>query len=681
MLTTLSQDIRNTNIYSEVERRVKSFHHLGTGLIIDAVEIHVSPDSKVAVFSGVIANKLEGQSPTRICLADLESGVTRVLTEGTHTDRAPKYSPDGSKIAFLSDREEAGNFQLYFLDLPSGVVSSTEFVDGWVESLLWSGDGQRILLTVAGHGADISGGQGAVTSKKQGSASISWLPSIETGDESYRWRSVWVFEASSGRVKQVSPSGVNVWEASWCGETDVLAVVSTGPAEADWYKASLAKIQITTHESSVIYKPKEQLGWPSASPSGEKVAIVEAICSDRCLVAGDVLLSDLNSGKFEKLFTNSVDITHTEWRSEDRLFLAGHRGFETVVLEYNVNTQILIETWRSTDVTGVGRSIKPTPIGENIGDCLFVGESYLRAPEIGVVRDGAYRTLVSFGHGVENEIQDCIASVEQVNWSAPDGLDIQGWFLRPKVGSAPYPLVMHVHGGPVSHWRPRWLPRTSHGTTDFMLLKYGYAVFYPNPRGSSGRGQDFVRRVQGNMGGAETYDHLSGLDYLTSKGIVDPERIGVMGGSHGGFMTSWIITQDQRFSAAVAVAPVTDRVAQYLTCAHSYYVSLFLGDKYDNANGAFFKTSPIMYADRVKTPTLNIAGALDRCTPPGQAVEFHNALLENGARSVLVVYPEEGHGVKKMPAFIDYVSRIVSWFSEHMPQHREPVYSPKTFDE
>jgi dipeptidyl aminopeptidase/acylaminoacyl peptidase len=200
-----------------------------------------------------------------------------------------------------------------------------------------------------------------------------------------------------------------------------------------------------------------------------------------------------------------------------------------------------------------------------------------------------------------------------------------------------------------------------------LLLKHGYAVFFPNPRGSTGKGEEFVRHVLGDMGGADADDCIAGIDYLVDIGVADPKRLGITGGSYGGFMTCWLVTQDQRFAAAVALAPVTNQVTEHLISNIPHFVSLFLADTYTNPGGKYFQRSPVMHAHKAKTPTLSICGALDRCTPPEEAIQFHNALLENGVKSVLVTYPQEGHGIRQFPATIDYAARVVTWFEEHMP--------------
>lgn len=657
----MEQDTRDTALYREAQALYQAFWQPGTGGICDAVSMHVASDGHAAVFAGTIVDQLEGEPPTRICHVDLITGHTRVLTFGPNVDRLPKFSPNGCRIAFLSDRHRAGDFQLYLLDARSGAVRSTPAIAGWVEYLHWSPDGMRILLGVAGHGADISGGQGAITSRELANTSPSWIPKVVTGDESHRWREAWVYDVEMDAVARVSGANQNIWEAVWCGNSDVAAVASPGPGEGLWYTARLFTIEVATGSTRELYSPKHQLGWPAASPSGKHMAIVEAICSDRRVVAGDLRLIDVASGAVQRVDTCGVDITATEWRSDTSLLLAGHRGFESVVGCYDVVTGAFRQTWSSREVSTGGFFIAVSGVNET-GDCVLVGESFVHGPEIAVIRQGVYRSISSLhlGHAEHAQV---IESVEEVTWRAPDGLDIQGWLLRPGF-NGPHPLIMAVHGGPVGLWHPLWLGRRA--AHFLMLLKRGYALFFPNPRGSAGRGQEFIQPVLGEMGGADTYDYLSGLDHLISQGIADPKRLGVIGVSYGGFMTAWLITQDARFAAAVSVAPITNQVSEHLISNIPHFVSLFLSDTYTNAAGKYFRRSPIMHAHNTKTPTLNVCGLLDRCTPPEEAIQFHNALLENGVQSMLVTYPEEGHGIRHFPAAIDYAARIVSWFDEHV---------------
>lgn len=678
----MQKDIRATDLYREAEAMYLALRRPGTGQISDAAEVHVSPDGTHAVFAGTLTDKLEGTPATRICMVDLASGETRVLTFGPNRDRLPKFSPDSKHIAFLSDRHKAGDFQLYLLDPVTGAARCTQRLEGWAEYLQWSPDSNQIVLGIAGHGADISGGQGAVASKRVDDLTPSWMPTVETGCESFQWRRAWVYDLVSNKTTPVGPAHINVWEAVWCGNGTLVAVVSPGPREGLWYSACLHLIDVKAGKSREIYKPQDQLGWPAAAPSGTHVAVVEAACSDRGIVAGCLRLVDLDGGKLKHVDTHGVDVTHLEWRTDRHLLVAGHRGFQTVVGLYDRVGDIYTEVWSNEDRTGTGRYITVSGCNE-LGDFALVSESFVCAPEIAVIRAGQYRSVRSFDLGYAEQTK-VVGAVDRVSWVARDGLDIQGWLLRP-TGAGPYPLIMHIHGGPVWHWRPMWLGRGS--IMALMLIKRGYAVFLPNPRGSSGRGQDFVRCIYGDLGGADAKDLLSGLDALVERQIADPKRLGVTGGSYGGFMASWLITQDDRFAAAAPVVPLTNQVTEHLIGNIPHFVELFLQDKYNNPGGKYFDRSPIMHAHKAKTPTLNVCGALDRCTPPEEAVQFHNALLGNGVKSVLVTYPEEGHGVRTFPAAIDYAARLVAWFEEHLavgpvaPNARAPAHPPAAYSE
>jgi dipeptidyl aminopeptidase/acylaminoacyl peptidase len=658
----MEHDIRKSALYGEAEALYQSLRKPGSGQICDVVELHPAPDGRHAVFSGAMVATACSGPRTRICRVDLTSGDVRVLTFGPHTDRLPKYSPNGQSVAFLSDRLATGNYQLYLLDPETGAARATQSVEGWIEYLHWSPDGKQILLGVAGHGADLAGGQGAITSKKPAQELPTWMPLVDAGDENSRWRRLWLYDIESDRVRIVSELGRNIWEAVWCGNEAVAAVVSDGPGEGLWYTARLQIIRIQQGTGIDAHVPQAQLAWPACSPSGKHIALVEGLCSDRLLVAGDLRLIDTDSGKIRTLDTHDVDISCTEWRSEDELLVAGHRSFETVVGLYSAATDSFTEIWSSRDVTSGGYFATVAALKER-GDCLLAGEGFTRAPEIGVVTTGKYRSIWSTNPGYSESVK-AIAAVEAMTWRAPDGLEIQGWLLRPS-SRPPYPVVMYVHGGPVWLLRPFWIGRRS--AHILMLLRRGYAQFFPNPRGSAGRGQDFVRHVVGDMAGVDTYDYLSGLDSLVEQGIADPKRLGVTGASYGGFIAAWLITQDARFAAAVPVAPVINHVTEHLISNIPHFVSMFLADDYTRAGGKYFERSPIMHTHKVKTPTLSVCGALDRCTPPEEAIQFHNALLERGVRSVLVVYPQEGHGIRNWPAIADFSARLTAWFEEHMP--------------
>lgn len=663
----MKRDIRTSPSYKKVEAITTQWLRPGSGEVSDLGEIALSPDGKMIAGAGVLVDKLEGLPGQRICLVDAASGELQVVSSGPRNDRSPRWRPDGKCIAYISDRDRPHDFQVQVRDVASGQETSVRLENLWIEYIHWSPDGRHLLLGAAGLGVDLAGAQGGIASPLAIEEGPAWAPSVDEGAKESHWRSLWIYDLAEAKSRRVSPDGVNVWEACWCGPDAVICIASDTPGEEAWYRADLRRIDIATGEVKSLYTPADQLGWLSASPSGGRIAVVEAVCSDRTIVAGDVLLGS-PSGNFERIDTGKVDVTFTAWQSADALMYAGHRSFETVLGVMDAQARSCREIWVSDELTIGGTRYPEAAFGRVPGDAAVMMEGHFSLPTLALVGDNKVKAIRSFGSPeVLKQMREC-GQMARHRWNAPDGQEIQGWLLTPR-SPAPHALVMDVHGGPVWQWRPRYVGRTGYPGA---LLREGYAVFQPNVRGASGRGQAFARAVFGDMGGADTYDYLSGLDSLEKAGVADRNRIGVAGGSYGGYMSSWLITQDDRFAAAAPFSPVTDWVSEHLTCQIPHFCEMFLDDKMTNLGGKYFTRSPITYASRVKTPTLNVCGALDRNTPPGQALEFHQALRLHGVKSVLVTYPQEGHGVRNLPAQIDFVARVLDWFNEHMPATLAP---------
>jgi dipeptidyl aminopeptidase/acylaminoacyl peptidase len=295
---------------------------------------------------------------------------------------------------------------------------------------------------------------------------------------------------------------------------------------------------------------------------------------------------------------------------------------------------------------------------------VVIRDDYDIPQEIAILGPGTDQVLASLAHAGTEYIRSVAGSATNVSWNAPDGTLIEGVLCTP-AGTGPFPLILHVHGGPIGAHRRTWSMR-DHAVP--LLVSRGYAVLHPNPRGSAGRGQDFAAAVVGDMGGADTYDYLSGIDAMIERGIADPARIGTMGVSYGGFMSAWLVTQDHRFKAAVAGSPVTEWYSFTFTTNIPRWGLWFLDNADpEQAGNQVHTRSPVMHASKARTPTLLTAGAMDRCTPAGQAREFYQALIGHGVDSELVVYPGEGHGVSRFPAVTDYLTRIVIWFETYMP--------------
>jgi len=649
------------------EEFVSKLRAVGSGHVSDAVDLRSSSDGSFLAFTGSVEDTLDEGAHARICIVDVASGQLRVATFGPNDDRSPKISPDGRWIAYLSDRVRRGDAQLWLLDLESGRSIATTEIDGWVENAEWSPDGSQILLTVARKGADTASTQTVRQNAGREAETPSWTPTVDIGISADQWRDAWIYGLASKQAYRVPIADLNIWEANWRGCSALVVIASSRPGEGYWYNAQTYHVALPGGEAEHLYSPTDQVAHPSASPCGTSVAFVEGVASDRGVLIGTLRVAGPEDDVIQAPGLADIDVSSVEWRSDTVLLVTGHRRLNTVVGVLDLASKTFRELWSSEETAGSGRYA--AAVGLSVpDDFAMIVEGFLQAPEVGLVSNGSYRTLISFDAGLL-ELSQYIQSVQTVHWCAEDGLELDGFLVLPH-GQPPFPTIMLVHGGPISHWRAHWMGRR--GATELALLTRGYALFFPNPRGSSGRGGEFARSVLGDVGGKDAGDLMSGLDAILDAGIADPENLGVMGGSYGGYMASWLVTQSDRFAAAVAVAPLTNWLSALYMSNIPHFVTMALKGSYAEANDLYRSRSPICFAENVRTPVLSICGALDRCTPSAEAVQFHNALLQAGTTSELVTYPEEGHGVRRAPAANDYTAHVLAWFERHFSQRYRP---------
>jgi len=663
----MRKDLRESAEYAAVAEHVRRLHEPAFGMPHRVTDLVTTTDGSRTVVTGSVYDELDGLPRTAVY--EVRDGALHALTSGGGSAKAARLAPDGSALAFLSDRARADVFQLYLLAAGQlGEARPAPVVPGTVEYLAWSPDGTRILLGVAGLGAEMADAQGSGTAGSGESGLPSWCPEVEAGTPEDAWRSLWLYTPGSAELTRVSPAGMNVWEAAWSGPRHVLAITSERPSEDDWYSAVLSRLDVSTGAATELLRSDVQLGLPAGTPDGTRAAVVQAVCSDRWIVAGDLILLDLVAGTRCGVDTAGTDVTAVQWIDRARLGYIGQRHLDSVAGIADAGEGPLPETITAGELVTSAQSwaswYYPAGAFTSDGRVVVIRDDYDLPQEITILGAGADQVLASLAHAGTDYIRSVAGSAASVSWSAPDGTLIEGVLCTP-AGAAPFPLVLLVHGGPVWAYQRGW---SMHDYAVPLLVSRGYAVLLPNPRGSSGRGQEFAAAVVGDMGGADTYDYLSGVDAMIERGIADPGRIGTLGVSYGGFMSAWLVTQDQRFAAAVAGSPVTEWYSFAFTSNIPGWGLWFLDDADPEQIGNQMHTrSPVMHASKARTPTLLTAGAKDRCTPAGQAREFYQALTGHGIDAELVIYPEEGHDVIRFPAVTDYLTRLVTWFERYMP--------------
>jgi len=642
---------------------LERLHSPTLGRITSLADPRANPLDGLVVATGTRTASPLGPSTSRVCI--VEDGVATELTIWTANTRLPRWSPDGRTLAFTTDRRQGGIHQLALADRDRlHDPEDGPVVPGTIEHLSWSPNGSRLLAVVAGHGAEQAG---AMASGRIPLRAEDVLPAgapivrrFDRGGPENEWRRLWIATSGVEVAICATPSGPCVWEAAWLGDDAVVAIVSDRPEEDAWYGARCSVLDVHDGAERVMITSERQLGVPAGSPDGRWVACIEAPCSDRTLVAGRVVVGDTTTGDVTR-HNLGLDATHLVWLDESRLLVSGLVGMATRVVELRPLDGATHERWSTTDTVGPRQpETWPTPSG----GLVAAADSWDEGPLLLQVDvDGIETTSWSGLTPEMAALRDEIGSVEVRTWTALDGLQIEGLLLRP-AGDGPHPTVLYAHGGPVAMWRPRLLMGYA---AVALLVTRGYAVFMPNPRGSSGYGWDFADAVHGDMGGLDTHDLLAGIDALVAEGVADADRLAVMGGSYAGYMTCWLVTQTDRFKAAVASAPVTNWISQHFQSNIPQWGVRFLPDASAFPGGGYVDRSPVFFAHRVTTPTMLITGAHDRCCATSQALEFHEALRLQGIASELVVYPDEAHNVPTGENLIDDIVRTVSWIERWCP--------------
>lgn len=624
------------------------------------VDVSVSHDGGTLALAVYPAHRQAGSSfESRVWRVPL-TGDASQLTFGPGSDAMPRWSPNDQRLAFASDRLLRGRMSLFLL-LPGGRPAPLGEISGSVEQAAWEPDGGSLLVLAVDEG-----GFGAAT---DGAVRLSWSdpppdPFVDRGDQG--WRRLLRVEADTGATSDVGPDGVTVWEFDVVDDRTVVALVSNDPSESGWYEARLVMIDLESRKLDDLWTPERQTQGPAVDPSGRRVAVIEGWSSDRGLVAGDIRILDFEKGDNTLLSPSLSDVSSVGWIDSETMWFAGWNEMGSRFGVIGVDGDI---QWDSKEDAVVGPSsfharIHPLPAGVGYVAVREAprepGEVYLRPDGA----EGAWRRITSFNDGVAEQLP-LYPEVREVEWRGSGGMPIRGLVLVPE-GEPPYPTVVAIHGGPTWAWKYGFDPGYA-----LPLVAAGFCVFLANYRGSTGRGQEFTRLNVGDPAGAEFEDILLGVDHCISLGLAARDRLGVTGGSYGGYLTAWAVCTTDRFQAAVMVSGIVDMLSCHLTCNHAFSQYMFRGDHREPASlRLFMERSPVTYAAAASTPTLIIHGSEDQCTPVGQARELHKALLLNDVATELVVYPREGHGLRESEHAADAQRRTVAWFERYLEGDR-----------
>ena len=601
-------------------------------------------------------------SPTgdRVAAVESAGGHGVVTVRGTADGRVMR-TIDPCKTCSYSGLSFAPNGDLVFLVRDTAAVRlsyadatttrTIATIPGIAQTPRVSPDGTRIALLVTLGAAKESGAT---------QAGVRMIGEIGEKNDEQRLAVFDIAKTAATTVTPLSPAGRYVYEYDWTPDgRGFVATTALGNGDNNWWVATLDAIDARTGAVRPIAKPATQLNQPRVSPDGRTVAYIGGLMSDFGSIGGDVFTVPLAGGTPRNITAGAKStVTTIDWT-------AG--GLRTVTL---AGDSIQFGTLTPGQPVAPGFA-KPASSAAGDGRAVFSADGRVAAA---VVQDYEHAPAIYAGPvaapatGVrqithDNDAAPVLASARSIAWQN-EGYDVQGWLLAPRTAPAgKAPMITMVHGGPSAASMPGYVAA---GSTNGALLKAGYYVFLPNPRGSYGQGEAFTAANKRDFGGGDLRDILAGIDAVERVAPVDDARLGLGGCSYGGFMAMWTNTQTNRFKAIVAGAGLSNWVSYYGTNGIDQWLLPFFGKTMYDDIKAYEDVSAVYQAKKAKTPTFIYVGERDIEVPPTQSIEWWHALKDRNVPVSLVIYPDAGHCVTAPEQASDVRARSIAWFDRYV---------------
>ncbi len=612
----------------------------------------ISPDGRAVVFAVAPRGK-KGEHKEQALWLSRDGVAARPLTAGVAHDANPRWSPDGGRILFCSDRAERGDetFRLYLLPVDGGEARPLGDLQGSLTMPSWSPDGR----TVAVLRKDPETPEAKRRKEERDDAVVV--------DEQAKQTRLWAVDVESGRARCLTYGTRQVWSYAWTPDGERLAVLTTEAPDVNtiYDAGDLWLVPLGGGLPRRVARFPVLPGDPVVVETAEGPAVAVRGNAHRADPSDSVWIVPLAGGEPRNLLPGYPGVVE---ELVPRPGAPGRLGLRMVERTHGLVYGLDVGKGELTALTPGGRH----GAGSVLGGLSFSGDGSRLAmiwsdgttPEEVYVGDagGDGSPVTDFGEA----FRDRLSPVETVRWTSGDGVEIEGLLTYP-AGYEPgqhYPLVVEIHGGPSWQWEDRvfldW-----HDWAQ-MLAGRGYAVLAPNPRGSTGYGPAFQKLLQDDVGGGEAQDLIAGARAMVERGIADGERLGIGGWSWGGYLTAWTITQTDLFKAAVMGAGLANMISDHgQDDIPAMNLWLYPGQPYHHLE-AYWQSSPIRHIASVTTPTLILHGDEDARVHPAQGMEYHRALKTLGVPVQFVRYPREAHGIKERAHQIDLMRRVVGWY-------------------
>ena len=634
----------------------------------DVTDPRLSPDGAWVAYTVSAPDTAKDRDDTDLWLASWDGAQQIRLTRSPADEHAPRWSPDGRRLAFLSDRDGAPDVdQVWLFDRAGGEPERITHLPGGVSDLAWSPDGRRLALIVSDPDPEArTPGDTSTATPKPIVIDRFQFKEDETGWLRDQHDHLYLLDLASRAATQLVTGSYDEAMPSWSPDGRSIAFVSRRRPEydrTDNYDLYVVDAvpgaeprQLTTFEGPDL-DPEWGSRGPAWSPDGRLIAYVQGGPLKLLYYGVQQVAVVPVAGGPSRVLTPTLDRnvlspTFSSDGSSVLFLLEDDRVYHLA--------RVPAAGGRIERLVGGPRALTDFSVGRD--GRLVVAWSGAEAPsELAALEGGDLRPITRQNAAWLHEVR--LAPVEPISVRSRDGTEIHGFLVKPPdyQPGRRYPTILRLHGGPV------WQYYHDFTHLDWQVLAaHGYVVLGVNPRGSSGRGEKFSTAIWAAWGRKDTQDVLAAVDWAVAQGIADPARLGVGGWSYGGILTNQVIARDHRFKAATSGAGQGNALLGYGTDQYVKEYEAELGTPWRNTQAYLDVSYPFLHADRIVTPTLFLCGDQDWNVPLVNSEQMYQALRSLGRETQLVVYPGASHSLDKPSHRRDRMERYLAWYGKYL---------------
>ncbi len=617
----------------------------------------VSPDGMRVVYTvnEAVMTADKSEFLTQIWMATTDGKENYQVTFGDKSSSNPKWSPDGNSIAFTSNRKDNKN-NLYVLRLMGGEAEPVTEVKSSVSDFEWSPDGRWLAFASADPKSEDE------EKNDKGKNDFRWM------DENIKMSRLYVIPVAKDAKGKREPRKLTVdnrhvtgFEWSPDGSRIVFSHVKT-PVANDWPTSDVAIVEVATAKVTPFAATPAAESSPGYSPDGKWISMIVSDLPVRWAQSNNIAVYPSGGGTPKTMplsFDGQPNIIG--WSADNaKIFFSEAKGTGTWLYSANVAAGKITEE-QTSDAVATGISLNDT--------CTvfaFVMQAADRPPEAYIARSTDAQP-VQVSHANDDVAKMPVGKTEVIKWKSSDGREIEGLLTYPVgyTAGTKVPFILNIHGGPAGVFQRSYIG----GRGVYPLATFaakGYAILRANPRGSSGYGTEFRRANIKDWGGMDYQDLMTGVDKVIAMGVADPNRLGVMGWSYGGYMTSTIITKTKRFKAASSGAPVTNLMSFNGTADIPGFIPDYFGGQFWENPEIYAKHSAMFNIKGATTPTMIQHGDADVRVPIEQGYQLYNALKAQGVPTRMIVLPRQPHGPTEPKMQLAAMQSNLEWFDKYL---------------